>query len=229
MVKVLIVDDDPKLGAHLGEGLNAHGIDNEVVGSAEDALRALRGEGVDLPDLILLDVMLPERSGWDLLQDLRAAGEETPVIFVTARRGVQDRIRGLHAGADDYILKPFEFDELLARIHVVLRRRKGMPVMAVADVRIDVGRRVVERAGRRIELSPREFDVLRVLAENRGRVVSRAELLRSVWGIRFDPQTNVVDTVVARLRRRIERPREPLIETVVGSGYRIRAGSKAPS
>jgi two-component system OmpR family response regulator len=225
-VKVLIVDDDPKFGAHVGEGLGAHGIENRVVGSAEDALAELRGGSADPPDLILLDVMLPRRSGWELLEELRAAGEETPVIFVTARRAVQERVRGLRAGADDYILTPFEFDELLARIDAVLRRRRARQVMTVADVRIDVASRQVERGGRRIELSPREFDVLRVLAENRGRVVSRAELLRNVWGIRFDPQTNVVDTVVARLRRRVERPGQPLIDTVVGSGYRIRAGSR---
>lgn len=221
-VKVLIVDDDPKFGANLGEGLEAHGIESRVAASAEEALRLLHGEEPEPPDVILLDVMLPRSSGWEMLETLRAEGQETPVIFVTARRSVGDRVRGLHAGADDYILKPFAFEELLARVHAVVRRRQSLPVISFGDLRIDLGRRSVERAGRRVELSPREFDVLRVLAENRGRVVSRAELLSNVWGIGFDPQTNVVDTVVARLRRRVERPREPLIETVVGSGYRIR-------
>jgi two-component system OmpR family response regulator len=227
-LKVLIVDDDPKFGAHLAEGLGAHGIASRVAASAEEALLSLREPEREPPDVILLDVMLPERSGWEMLEDLRAEGQETPVIFVTARRSVEERVRGLHAGADDYILKPFAFDELLARVHAVVRRRKSIPVIAVGDLRIDLGSRAVERAGRRIELSPREFDVLRVLAENRGRVVSRAELLKNVWGIGFDPQTNVVDTVVARLRRRVERPREPLIETVVGSGYRLRIRRGAP-
>jgi DNA-binding response OmpR family regulator len=224
-VKILIVDDDPKFGANLAEGLEAHGIRSRIASSAEEALGLLTAE---LPDVVLLDVMLPERSGWEMLEELRSAGQDTPVIFVTARRSVPDRVRGLHAGADDYILKPFAFEELLARVQAVVRRRQSLPVISVGDLRIDLGRRVVERSGRRVELSPREFDVLRVLAENRGRVVSRAELLSNVWGIGFDPQTNVVDTVVARLRRRIERPREPLIETVVRGGYRIRPERGAP-
>jgi two-component system copper resistance phosphate regulon response regulator CusR len=222
-VQVLIVDDDPKFGTHLGEGLEAHGIGSRVTTSAAEALAAVHAPGSEPPDLILLDVMMPERSGWEFLEELRANGHDTPVIFVTARRAVQDRVRGLHAGADDYILKPFEFDELLARIQAVLRRRAALPVIALRDVRVDLRRRVVERSGRRVELSPREFDVLRVLVENRGRVVSREELLRNVWGIEFDPQTNVVDTVVARLRRRVDHSGEPLIQTVVGSGYRIRS------
>lgn len=222
-MRVLIVDDDPKFRAHLGEGLAAHGIEPSVAASAEVALALLRD--APRPDLILLDVMLPERTGWELLEELRAGGQETPVIFVTARRDVRDRVRGLHAGADDYIIKPFEFDELLARIHVVVRRRNPQQIVTLGELRLDFDRRTIDRAGVRIEVSPREFDVLRVLVENRGRVVSRSQLLKSVWGIGFDPQTNVVDTVIARLRKRLECGHERLIETVVGSGYRVRQRS----
>jgi DNA-binding response OmpR family regulator len=177
---------------------------------------------------VLLDVMMPERSGWELLEELRTEGRDVPVIFVTAKREVQDRVRGLRTGADDYILKPFEFDELLARIEAVVRRRGSAPVLAVGDLKLDPARRLAERAGRRIELSAREYDVLRVLVEGRGRVVSRAELLSTVWGIEFDPHTNLVDTTVARLRRRIDRGRAPLIDTVVGQGYRIVARGARP-
>jgi len=146
-----------------------------------------------------------------------------PVIFVTARRGVEDRIKGLRTGADDYILKPFEFDELLARIEAVLRRRQTIPVYELGDLRIDVARRIVERNGDRVELSPKEFDLLRTLAEAKGRTVSRVELLKVVWGITFDPETNVVDALIARLRRRIDRSGPPVIETVIGEGYRLAA------
>jgi len=143
------------------------------------------------------------------------------VIFVTARRGVEDRVKGLRTGADDYLLKPFEFDELLARIEAVARRRAAVPVLVFGDLRIDVARRIVERAGERIDLSPKEFDLLRMLAEAKGRTVSRTELLNVVWGIRFDPETNVVDALVARLRRRVDRRGTPMIETVIGEGYRL--------
>jgi DNA-binding response OmpR family regulator len=224
-VKVLIVDDDPKLRGFVSQGLAAHGIESLSAESGEEASRLLDEAGPAVPDLILLDVMMPGQSGLEFLGELRARGSDVPVIFVTARRAVEDRVTGLRTGADDYILKPFEFDELLARIEAVVRRRQTLPVFRVGDLRVDVAKRVVERDGERVELSPKEFDLLRTLAEAKGRVVSRSELLRVVWGIHFDPETNVVDALVARLRRRLERTGTPVVETVIGQGYRI-AGAK---
>jgi DNA-binding response OmpR family regulator len=219
-LRILIVDDDPKLRAFVSKGLEAHGMQTSVASNGLEA-RAVLASLPQVPDLILLDVMMPGGDGMGLLEDLRRHGVDVPVIFVSAARAVEDRVRGLKLGADDYLVKPFQFDELLARIEAVARRRVTTLVHEVADLRLDVGRRIVERAGQRIDLSPKEFDLLRALVEARGRTVSRTELLEVVWGIRFDPGTNVVDALVARLRRRVDRKGIPLIETVVGEGYRL--------
>jgi len=219
-LRILIVDDDPKLRAFVSKGLEAHGMQTSVASNGLEA-RAVLASLPQVPDLILLDVMMPGGDGMGLLEDLRRHGIDVPVIFVSAARAVEDRVRGLKLGADDYLVKPFQFDELLARIEAVARRRVTTLVHEVADLRLDVGRRIVERAGQRIDLSPKEFDLLRALVEARGRTVSRTELLEVVWGIRFDPGTNVVDALVARLRRRVDRKGIPLIETVVGEGYRL--------
>ncbi len=219
-MKILIVDDDPKLRGFVAKGLEANGIESVSASDGDEALRVLAGL-LERPDLVLLDVMMPGKGGMEFLDELRRSGSEVPVIFVTARRSVEDRVKGLRTGADDYILKPFEFDELLARIEAVVRRRRTIPVYDIAGLRIDVARRTVERDGDRIELSPKEFDLLRTLAEARGRTITRTELLKVVWGITFDPETNVVDALVARLRRRLDRGGPSLIETVIGEGYRL--------
>ncbi len=219
-MRILIVDDDPKLRAFVAKGLEAHGMQTSAASNGMEA-RAVLASLPQVPDLILLDVMMPGGDGMGLLEDLRRHGIDVPVIFVSAARAVEDRVRGLKLGADDYLVKPFQFDELLARIEAVARRRVTTLVHEVADLRLDVGRRIVERAGQRIDLSPKEFDLLRALVEARGRTVTRTELLEVVWGIRFDPGTNVVDALVARLRRRVDRKGIPLIETVVGEGYRL--------
>ncbi|MCC7011646.1 MAG: response regulator transcription factor [Planctomycetes bacterium] len=219
-MKILIVDDDPKLRGFVAKGLEAHGIASISASDGNEALSVLDA-ATERPDLILLDVMMPGKSGLEFLEELRRRGSDIPVIFVTARRGVEDRVKGLRTGADDYILKPFEFDELLARIEAVVRRRRSVPVFEFGDLRIDATRRIVERGNERIDLSPKEFDLLRMLAEAKGRTVTRTELLKVVWGINFDPETNVVDALVARLRRRVDRHGTPLIETVVGEGYRL--------
>lgn len=224
-MKILIVDDDPKLRGFVAKGLAEHGIESLSAGDGGEAQRVLAAAGPVKPDLILLDVMMPGKSGLDFLEELRAGGSDIPVIFVTARRAVEERVQGLRRGADDYILKPFEFDELIARIEAVVRRRQSIPVFEIGDLRIDVARRIVERGGERIDLSPKEFDLLRTLAEARGRVVTRTELLSVVWGINFDPETNVVDALVARLRRRLDRTGPQLIETAIGEGYRLRPAS----
>lgn len=219
-MKILIVDDDPKLRAFVAKGLETQGYSTLAAGGGNEA-RSVLASMSQQPDLILLDVMMPGGDGMSFLEELRRRGIETPVIFVSAARSVEDRVRGLRLGADDFLVKPFQFEELLARIEAVARRRSRPTVYQVGDLRIDPLRRTVDRGGVRIDLSPKEFDLLRTLAEARGRTLSRMELLQQVWGIHFDPQTNVVDALVARLRRRIERGGAPLIETVVGEGYRI--------
>jgi len=170
---------------------------------------------------MLLDISMPEQSGWEFLEELREAGEEIPVIFLTAHHTVEERVRGLRMGADDYVLKPFEGPELIARIEAVVRRRESLPVFTVGELRIDLGRRLVERGGERIEVSPREFDVLGELVQARGKILSKSDLLSRVWGMDFDPGTKVVEVQVARLRRKLGRNQPALIETVVGKGYRV--------
>jgi DNA-binding response OmpR family regulator len=220
-MRVLLVDDDPKFRGYISNGLIESGIDCRVAADGPEAFRIL-AEPSTLPiELILLDVMMPAQSGWELLSELRAHGRETPVIFVTARDAVEERVKGLRLGADDYIIKPFAFDELLARIQAVLRRRQSLAPLEYADLKVDLARRVVMRAGHGVDLSPREFDLLCALLAHPEQVVSRKDLLHEVWAIDFDPETNVVDVHVARLRRKLDRFGPPLLHTVRGEGYRL--------
>jgi two-component system OmpR family response regulator len=219
-MRVLLVDDDPKLRGYVSAGLRESGHECESAGDGQAALALL--EETHKPfDMILLDVMMPVKDGWDFLHDLREKGRETPVIFVTARDSVEERVRGLRLGADDYIIKPFAFDELLARIDAVVRRRSSLTPMSYGDLELDLARRAVKRGGESVELSPREFDLLRTLLMNHDKVLTRAKLLHEVWGIDFDPETNVVDVHVARLRRKVDRRGPPLIQTVRGEGYML--------
>ena len=230
--KLLIVDDDPKFRDYVARGLADSGVESASAADGEAALAAVlgaTGKGAAAFDLILLDVMMPGQSGWDFLTELRGRGVDTPVIFVTARDAVDERIKGLGLGADDYIIKPFAFAELLARIDAVLRRGQRAATLSVGDLRIDLHERRVHRGERWIELSTREFDLLRALAEARGAVCSRPELLERVWGITFDPETNTVDVNVARLRRKLGKDGAELIQTVVGQGYRLAAPEEATS
>jgi len=224
-MNLLLVDDDPKFRSYMRRGLEESGMQVETCENSEEASRLLAERGPGAFDLLLLDVMLPESSGWDLLEELRGHGNSTPVIFVTARGAVEERVRGLRLGADDYVIKPFEFSELLARIEAVRRRRESTAVLRVGPLRLDLERRVVTCRGGRIEMSPREFDLLLVMARARGAVLSRATLLQQVWGMDFDPGTNVVNVQVARLRRRLEAWWPDSIRTVVGQGYAL--GTKA--
>jgi two-component system OmpR family response regulator len=219
--RLLVVDDNPDVCELLAGALGAHGIACVTAGTAREALEHL---GLDRPpiDLILLDIELPGSSGWQFLERVRALGDETPVIFVTATGDVDARIRGLRLGADDYVVKPFDTQELLARAEAVLRRRQASPLLRCSGLRLDHSRRVAVRGAHEIALTPQEFDFLRVLVEARGAVVSRAELLERVWDLRFEPGTALVEVQVARLRRKLERSGPPLIETLVGRGYRIR-------
>src|SRR5262245_51131429 len=224
-VKLLLVDDDPKFRSTMQKGLSESGMDVETAESGEQASTLLEAHAPGAFDLLLLDVMLPESSGWDVLERMRRRGDRTPVIFVTARSAVEERVRGLRLGADDYVIKPFEFSELLARIEAVRRRLLDAAVLVIdGDLRLDLERRVVDWRGMRIEMSPREFDLLLALGRARGRVLSRGELLKQVWGMDFDPGTNVVNVLVARLRRRLDPWIPGLIRTVVGEGYLLDSG-----
>ena len=219
-MRLLIVDDDPKLRNYVCAGLEQSGIEGVPAPDGQSALAILEDDHRGF-DLILLDVMMPEVTGWDLLADLRERGRETPVIFVTARDSVEERVRGLRLGADDYVIKPFAFQELIARIEVVIRRRKELPPIEVGDLKLDLARRQARRGDNAIDLSPREFDLLLALVRAEGRTLTRTELLRDVWGIDGEPATNLVDVHIGRLRRKLDAHGPVLIHTVRGEGYRL--------
>lgn len=217
-MQILIVDDDPRLRQTLARGLEHVGHRVRAAADGDEAERLLAEAPVDL---VLLDVMMPGRDGWQVLEDLRATGIDTPVIFLTARDAVDERVRGLTAGADDYLSKPFAFEELAARIEAVARRRETMPTVECGAFRLEPGPRTAAFDGRRLELAPREYDLLLALARAGGEARTREALLREVWGIDFEPGTNTVDVHVARLRRRLGARGKALIVTEVGVGYRL--------
>jgi heavy metal response regulator len=224
-MRVLVIEDDPSISAFLEKGLREAGFAVDVAANGVGGEQLARSEGYDV---ILLDLMLPQKSGLSVLRSLRDRGQHVPVICLTAKDTVQDRIAGLDAGADDYLVKPFSVAELLARIRAVLRR--GIPVantaLRIRDLKIDPAARTVERAGRRIDLSPKEYAVLEYLARNEGHILTRTMILQHVWDCRYDPQTNVVDVHINRLRRKIDDGYTyHLISTVRGAGYVIRENS----
>ncbi len=220
-MRVLVVDDDPDFRSFVLAGLRRVGIDSEGASDGLMAKELLDRVGVEPFDLILLDVKMPGQSGWDLLLELRELGRETPVIFLSGLDSVEERVKGLRLGADDYVPKEFDFDELVARIGAVIRRRRSLAPIEYADLKLDLSKRSAWRGGQQIVLSPREFDLLRTLVSRAGQVVSRSDLLREVWSLDIDPQTNVVDVHVARLRRKLDGHGVPLIQTVRGEGYRL--------
>jgi two-component system OmpR family response regulator len=220
-MRVLVVDDDPDFRSFVLAGLRRVGIDCEGASDGLMAKELLDRVGVEPFDLILLDVKMPGQSGWDLLLELRELGRETPVIFLSGLDSVEERVKGLRLGADDYVPKEFDFDELVARIGAVIRRRRSLAPIEYADLKLDLAKRTAWRGGQQIVLSPREFDLLRTLVSRAGQVVSRTDLLREVWSLDIDPQTNVVDVHVARLRRKLDGHGVPLIQTVRGEGYRL--------
>ena len=218
-MKILVVEDEPKTASYLRNGLVENGFVADISHRGDDGLHAATGGEYDL---IILDVMLPERDGWSVLSALRAAGRSTPVLFLTARDGVQDRVKGLELGADDYLVKPFAFSELLARVRSVLRRgpSRQSDVLRVADLEIDVTRHHASRDGQRLDLTPKEFLLLSLFARRAGEVLSRTFIAENVWDMNFDPGTNVVDVHVRRLRLKVDEPFErKLIRTVRGMGY----------
>ncbi len=218
-MKLLVVDDDSKFRETLQRGLEENGIETLTACDAREASTLIEGCSSRPFDIILLDVMMPGQSGWEFLEQLREAKNYTPVIFLTARESVNERVMGLRLGADDYVIKPFEFPELLARIDAVLRRRK-LPVVEAGHFLIDIVNRIVHCGEDSIELTNKEFELLVTLHGADGRVLSREDLLQSVWRIDFDPGTNLVDVTIARLRKKLERYGPRTIETVVGVGYR---------
>jgi two-component system OmpR family response regulator len=223
-MRVLVVEDNRDMGPYVRQGLREHGFAVDLVA---DGLQGLDFAATGVYDLLILDRMLPGCDGLDLLRRLRSRGVMTPAIFLTARGAVGDRVEGLDSGADDYLVKPFSFAELLARVRVVLRRgaEAGPPVLQVADLKLDPVARTVERAGRRIDLSAKQFALLEYLLRHAGQVVSRTMILEHVWDFEFDAVTNVVDVHINRLRNKVDRDFDrPLIHTLRGVGYVLRDG-----
>jgi two-component system OmpR family response regulator len=224
-MKVLLVEDDAETHAYVKRGLEQHGHGVDAATSGRDGLFLALGSAYDV---MILDRMLPGLDGLAMVKTLRSAGNLTPVLFLTAVSAVGDRVEGLEAGADDYLIKPFSFAELLARMNALGRRPPlAAPVETVlrtADLEMDLITRTVRRAGREIELQPREFRLLEYLLRNAGRVLTRTMLLEHVWEFHFDPKTNIVETHMSRLRAKIDKGFDSeLLETVRGSGYRLRA------
>ena len=223
-MKILVIEDDPTTGSYVAEGLRQEGHSTDLLDDGRDGL--IRAQTCAY-DVIVLDRMLPGLDGIGVIQTLRATGNATPVLFLTALDGVGDRINGLNAGGDDYLVKPFAFGELSARIAALARRPKVQVetvTLTARDLEIDLLTRRVTRGGVEIDLLPREFSLLEHLLRRKGRVQTRTMLLEQVWDLRFDPQTNVVETHVSRLRAKVDKPFDAdLIETVRGAGYRIRA------
>jgi two-component system OmpR family response regulator len=223
-MRALVVEDDVTIAAFVGRGLREAGF---AVDEAHDGDTGLELALREPYDVAIVDVMLPGRSGLDLVEELRRRRVTTPVLLLSARRSVDDRVRGLQAGGDDYLVKPFAFAELLARVQALIRRATGTAeptVLRHADLSLDLVTRRVVRAGVPIELRPREFALLEYLLRHPGRVLSKTMILSHVWGYQFDPGTNVVDVLVSRLREKVDRPFEQkLIKTVRGVGYVLRA------
>ena len=220
-MRILTVDDDSEFRELLCIALEEHGFEPTPAAGVDEALAALAARPRGHFDVLFLDVQMPGKTGWDMLAELREAGDDVPVLFVTALEETADKLRGFELGADDYLVKPFEVEELVARAHAVTRRRRTLEPLLFGDVRLDLVQREVERNGNRVELSPREYDLLYVLVRARGEVVSRADLLREVWQIEFEPNTNVVDVYLGRLRKKIDRHGRPLIKNERGKGFYV--------
>jgi two-component system copper resistance phosphate regulon response regulator CusR len=227
-LKILIVEDEPKTGDYLRQGLREAGFTVDLVQDGLDGLHlGIEGD----QDLIILDVMLPRMDGWGVLQALTQAGITTPVIFLTAKDQVEERVRGLELGAADYLVKPFSFAELLARVRNVLRRGPASvesSVLQVADLEVDLLRRRVSRAGKRIDLTPKEFGLLELLVRRHGEVLPRSLIASLVWDMNFDSDTNVIEVAMRRLRAKVDEGFDVrLIQTVRGMGYVLEANRTA--
>jgi two-component system OmpR family response regulator len=225
-VRLLIIEDDEDVASYVKNGLEQAGYTVDAAANGKDGLFLATTESYDG---IIVDRMLPGVDGLTIIRTLRASDISTPALVLSALGEVDDRVAGLKAGGDDYLVKPFEFVELQARIEALLRRQRstadaGATVLQVADLTLDLLRRKVERAGQRIELQPKEFQLLEYLMRHTGQVVTRTMLLEAVWNYHFDPQTNVIDVHMSRLRTKIDKDFDrPLLNTVRGAGYRLEA------
>ncbi|EGQ9466009.1 heavy metal response regulator transcription factor [Vibrio parahaemolyticus] len=224
-MKILIVEDEHKAGEYLQKGLIESGYVVDLVHDGVDGLYRATSEGYDL---ILLDIMLPKLDGWQVLNTLRSSGIHTPVIMLTAKEQVEDRVRGFELGANDYVVKPYAFAELLARVQNVFRHHIAAQVVAspqtlrVADLELDMIKRVATRAGQSMSLTAKEYALLELLMRKTGQVLSRTTIASLVWDMNFDSDTNVIDVAVKRLRSKVDKPFDkPLIHTVRGMGYKL--------
>jgi two-component system, OmpR family, copper resistance phosphate regulon response regulator CusR len=218
-VRLLIVEDEAKFATYLSRGLSEHGYVADVAGNGEDGLEMARSSDFDL---IILDVMLPQRDGFSVLESLRNSGKSTPVIFLTARDSVEDRVRGLEMGADDYLVKPFAFSELLARIRTIIRRSQTLHdrMLRFADIEVDPETHRAYRGGKRLDLTLKEFLLLVLFLRHPGEVLTRSTIAEQVWDMAYDCGTNVVEVHVRRLRSKVDDPFDRnLIRTVRGAGY----------
>jgi two-component system copper resistance phosphate regulon response regulator CusR len=220
-MKILVIEDDPTVGQYVKRGLEEQRWGVDLVTDGEEGERRASS---DAYDLIVLDMRLPGRSGMEVLHNLRARGFERPVLVLTAQDGVDAKVKALRAGADDYVTKPFAFEELLARVEALSRRPQTLatPVLTIADLVLDKGTRTVTRGGEPVELTPKEYTVLEYLMRHAGRVMSRTLITEYAWGYHFDPGTNIVDVVINHLRKKIDASSSvKLIHTVRGVGYVI--------
>lgn len=216
---ILIIEDEKKTAAYLRKGLTESGF---VVDVAEEGEEGLFLATTREYDLIILDVMLPKRDGWSVISEIRRTGKQTPVLFLTARDAVYERVKGLELGADDYLVKPFAFSEFLARVRSIFRRgtRRHPEALRIADLEIDLIRGKAVRNGRHLDLTAKEFALLSLLARRTGEVLSRTLIAEQVWDMNFDSNTNVVDVAIRRLRRKVDEPfATKLIHSVRGMGY----------
>lgn len=221
-MKILVVEDENKTADYIRQGLREAGFVVDVARNGLDGHHMAMNEAYDL---VLLDVMLPDVDGWHIVKSLRDAGHQVPVLFLTARGSVDDRIKGLELGADSYLIKPFAFAELLAHVRTLLRRR-NVPAQSdqlqIADLVLDLARRKATRMGQRIVLTNKEFALLELLARRRGEVLPRSLIASQIWDMNFDSNTNVIDVAIRRLRAKMDEPYEPkLIQTVRGMGYTL--------
>jgi two-component system copper resistance phosphate regulon response regulator CusR len=223
-MRILVIEDEKKTAAFLAKGLREAGFVVDLAIDGDAGLAAARARNFDL---LIVDVMLPNKSGWAVVEELRQAGVKVPAIFLTARDSVRDRVKGLELGADDYVVKPFAFPELLARVRSLLRRapaRQDVDRLRIDDLEIDIQRHRAARSGIALNLTPKEFLLLAHLARSVGEVISRNEIAKHVWDIDFKTETNVVDVVVRRLRAKVDDPFEKkLVHTIRGVGYVLKA------